>query len=136
MEEIKNKSFTPPWLFKREGGHHQFKMVIPGITYQLFLGKVMPSALRAMCTARSPNGLIYMSARTDEINLEGTLKMLKNSRRVGKLAKSDRAILSDDPLSDASCLMFELPAVRIRRRVDSGDARVRQIAANCGCSAS
>lgn len=95
MEEMKNKSFTPPWLFKREGGAHQFKMVIPGITYQLFLGKVIPSALRTMCTAKSTKGLIYMSARTDEINLQGTLEMLKNSRRVGKLATSDRAILSD-----------------------------------------
>jgi hypothetical protein len=87
MEEMKNKSFTPPWLFKREGGHHQFKMIVPGITYQLFVGKVMPTALRGMCTARSPKGLIYMSPKTDDVNLQGTLDMLKNSRRVGKLAK-------------------------------------------------
>lgn len=95
MEEMKNKSFTPPWLFKREGGHHQFKMIVPGVTYQLFLGKVMPTALREMCTARSRNGLIFMSPKTDDVNLQGALDMLKNSRRVGKLAKSDEAIISD-----------------------------------------
>lgn len=88
MEEMKNKSFTPPWLFKREGGHYQFKMIVPGITYQLFLGKVMPTALRSMCTARSPKGLIYMSPKTDDVNLQGTLDMVKNSRRVAGTSPS------------------------------------------------
>jgi hypothetical protein len=99
MEQMKNKSFTPPWLFKHEGGYHQFKMIVPGITYQLFLGKVMPTALPEMCTARSPKGLIYMSPKTDDVNLQGTLDMLKNSRRVGKLATSDRAIISDGQIT-------------------------------------
>jgi hypothetical protein len=31
--------------------------------------------------------------RADDVNLQGTLDMLKNSRRVGQLAKSDRAII-------------------------------------------
>jgi hypothetical protein len=52
-----------------------------------------------MCTARSPKGLIYMSPKTDDVNLQGTLDMLKNSR---SLTKSDRAIISDGARSRAS----------------------------------
>jgi hypothetical protein len=40
-----------------------------------------------------------MSPKTDDVNLQGTLDMLKNSRRVGKLAKSDRAIISDGKIT-------------------------------------
>ena len=46
-----------------------------------------------------PKGLIYMSPKTGDVNLQGTLDMLKNSRRVGKLAKSDRAIISDGKIT-------------------------------------
>lgn len=95
MDEMKNKSFTFPWLFKRENGHHQLKVVAPGITYQLFVGNVLPPAPRKMCTLRSKAGFVYMSKRTDDVNLQGNLEMLKTSKRVGKLAKSQDGILSD-----------------------------------------
>jgi hypothetical protein len=32
MDEMKNKFVTFPWFFRREGGHHQFKLIVPGIT--------------------------------------------------------------------------------------------------------
>jgi hypothetical protein len=95
MDEMKNKSFNSPWLFRREDGHHQFKLVIPGITYQLMVGKNIQPVLRDMCTLRSPKGLVYMSPRTDNVNLQSILEMLRTSKRVGKLAKSDNVIISD-----------------------------------------
>jgi hypothetical protein len=48
-----------------------------------------------MCAVRSANGLIYMSRRTDDVNLQSQIDLLRNSKRVGKLAKSEFAILSD-----------------------------------------
>jgi hypothetical protein len=95
MEEMRNKSFTPAWVFRRQDGHHQFKMIIPGITYQLMVGKRLQPVLRQMCTATSPKGLAYMSKRTDDVNLQSQIDLLRKSKRVGKLAKSDLAILSD-----------------------------------------
>jgi hypothetical protein len=83
-EEMKNKFVTSPWCFKREGGHHQFKLIVPGITFQMCVGKIMQPGLRNMCTARSPEGFIYMSSRTDDINVQGNLAMLKTAKRVGK----------------------------------------------------
>jgi hypothetical protein len=93
--ETNNKSFTLPWLFKREGGHHQFKLIVPGLTYLLCVGKSMPDGLRRMCTARSEKGFVYMSERTDGINLRGHLAMLKTSRRLGRLAKTGGILFSD-----------------------------------------
>lgn len=57
---------------KRENGHHQIRLVVPGITYQLFVGEVMlPAELRSMCTLRSERGFVYMSKRTDDVDLQG-----------------------------------------------------------------
>ena len=48
-DEMNNKFVTFPWLWKREGGFHQFKFVVPGITYLLCVGKMVPAEFRDSC---------------------------------------------------------------------------------------
>jgi hypothetical protein len=87
-DELKNKFVTFPWLFKRAGEHHQFKLIVPGVTYQILVGKIIAPALRRMCSGTSPAGYVYMSEDTDKITMEANAAMPKNSRRVGKLAEA------------------------------------------------
>jgi hypothetical protein len=55
----------------------------------------MIPGLRAMCTAVSPEGFVYMEQKTDEINMQGNVEMLKTSKRTGKLANRNEALLTD-----------------------------------------
>jgi hypothetical protein len=49
------------------GRYHVHKLVIPGVTFRLIVGKVMPAVMRSACIFRSPQNLIYFSDRWDEM---------------------------------------------------------------------
>ena len=86
-DEMQNNFVTFPWLWKREGGFHQYKLVVPGITYILCVGKMVHQDFRDSCLSKSANGAIFMTPATDDANIQSNVAMLKNSRRVGKLAR-------------------------------------------------
>ena len=91
-DEMNNKFVTFPWLWKRDGGFHRFKFVVPGITYLLCVGKMVPAEFRDSCASKSANGAIFMTPATDEANLQSNLGMLRTSQRVGKLARTGGVI--------------------------------------------
>ncbi len=95
MDEMNNKYVTFPWLYKHDGRARQFKMIVPGIAFHLFVGRALPPTVRSMCAARSEQGFIYMSQRADKMNMHDNLALLKRARRVGKLATKRGVILSD-----------------------------------------
>jgi hypothetical protein len=82
---------TFPFLKSREPGFRQYRFSIPGITFQLFLGKGMPYALRRLCSVRSPKRHILMTADVDDLNMKDGASLVAKTRKAGVLAKPDRS---------------------------------------------
>ncbi len=63
------KSFHPAMIFPRgvkRDTCHEYKFLVPGITFQLFLGSQLEPIMRRLCTWRSPEGFIFVSAEQSE----------------------------------------------------------------------
>jgi len=91
MERLRNMLITFPFLKSREPGFRQYRFSIPGITFQLFLGKSMPYALRRLCSVRSPKRHILMTEDVDDLNMKDGASLVAKTRKAGVLAKPDRS---------------------------------------------
>jgi hypothetical protein len=58
-DEGANEGVLFPYHSKKESGCNQYRFLIPGIIFQLFVGKTMPVTLRACCVAQSDRHPIF-----------------------------------------------------------------------------
>ena len=72
-----------PYLYRKAEYRH-YKFVVPGLTFDMFLGRVVPRSYRNACTTR--RGWLYMSAGGDAGKLELMETMARRAERRGKLA--------------------------------------------------
>ncbi len=60
---------------------------VPGLTFDLFVGKSMDASRRAMCILRSPSQLVFMADTMDSQIVHEFGMMMSTAKPVGKLAK-------------------------------------------------
>jgi hypothetical protein len=63
---------------------HQF--YVPGLTYKLFVGKMLPDHLRRTCLIVSPERMIFVSVKLAEKAMESFARQSAASKPKGKLA--------------------------------------------------
>ena len=88
MERLRNMLMVLPFFKNREPGFRQYRFTIPGITFQLFVGKEMPYELRRLCI-HSPERHILMTPDVDDLNMSDGAKLISKTRKVGALARPD-----------------------------------------------
>jgi hypothetical protein len=70
-----------PFLKNRESTHRQYKFLIPGLGFELFVGRAIPAPVRRMCMVRSPEGLLFTSEKMEEATLAEMAKLLLRPRQ-------------------------------------------------------
>ena len=88
MSRMPNMLLVFPYLKSRDAGYRQYRFTIPGITFQLFLGKSMPFALKRLAI-QAPERHILMTSDVDNLNMSDAAKLISRTRKVGALAKED-----------------------------------------------
>ena len=87
------KNETPPLICtfpvggRVEAGYYSYSFWIPGLSFDLFLGKRMPNAIRAICSVRTPGQLLYISDRYQEKLLAGAVPLIRKSKPTLKLER-------------------------------------------------
>ncbi len=69
----------------RKTPYHRFNFIIPGVCFDLFVGKMMEPYIQRTCTLRSQGKLIFLSDHVDSKARSDILKALETSRPGGKL---------------------------------------------------
>jgi hypothetical protein len=88
MEEIRNANIVFPYSSGQQPGWHRYTLVIPGITFWLFLGNRIPPAIRRACCLRSDTRLLLSSDEVDKANVQMNIGLFARSRAVGIAAQS------------------------------------------------
>lgn len=66
---------------QRFRGAHAWRFTIPGVAFDLFLGKLMPKPIRKMCILRSPRNLIFITEKVDERLAEAIVELARKAIR-------------------------------------------------------
>ena len=88
MDPMLNRVTTFPWLFTRNEMFRQYRSVVLGFTFQLFVGKEFPPGLCHMCSVRTPERFVYMTPDADSVNVKNMAALVKKTRTVGSLARA------------------------------------------------
>lgn len=64
-----------PFRKTADSRFHHYWLAVPGITFELFVGKSIPSDVRALCTVRSPERFLFSSTIIDEVNFIHGLRL-------------------------------------------------------------
>lgn len=88
MERLRNMLLVFPFFKNREAGFRQYRFTIPGITFQLFVGKQMPYELRRL-SIQEPERHVLMTPDVDDLNMSDGAKLIAKTRKVGALARPD-----------------------------------------------
>ena len=98
LEDDTNGTIALPWLLDKTTGYRRYRFVIPGVTFLLFVGGMIPQDFRQICTVR--RGTIYMSASLDEdwermitagarnVQLKGELSRMQTARQARSVSDS------------------------------------------------
>lgn len=65
LETERNAMMLLPWLSDHEA-YHKYAFVIPGVTFQVLIGKNIPSHVRDCCMVHSPQNYLFMSRAREE----------------------------------------------------------------------
>jgi hypothetical protein len=87
MEEFRNGTTVFPYLRYHKSGFRQFCFTVPGITFFLFTGKTIPEPIRQFCSAQSSERYLFMVEEVDKGNAQRNIKLFKETKKVGSLAK-------------------------------------------------
>jgi hypothetical protein len=93
MEERRNAMMIFPFLSARDNGWRQYRCVVPGITFVLFVGKAIPKEIRRLCCAKSSERVICSIDEIDKGNTQAGAAVLARSRQVGA---ASREVLPED----------------------------------------
>jgi len=74
-----------PWLYRRQSEFRQYRFVVPGIAFQMIVGKGIPPTLRALCTWRSTNHLVYTSDSLRDSIMDGMARLASKAAPKGRL---------------------------------------------------
>ena len=83
LDGMHNRLAAFPWFFNRTREYKSYKCMVPGLTYQMFFGQLIPPGQRRICSARQ--GFIYMTEGGDAQKLKTMAVMSKRATRRGKL---------------------------------------------------
>ena len=83
--EERNQFMVFPFLKNHTGRFRQYKFTVPGLTFQLFVGKKIPNDVRALCSVRSKARYIFMAKVMDDMNLSDMGSLISTTRTVGDL---------------------------------------------------
>ena len=83
LDELHNQVVVMPYLYRKAEYRH-YKFVVPGLAFDMFLGKVIPRSYQNACSTQQ--GWLYMSTRGDVGKLQLMETMAKRAERKGKLA--------------------------------------------------
>ena len=86
LDRLPNQVVMMPFLSDRKPEYRRYRFVVTGLTFDMFLGMMIPKPLRRLCSARS--GFLYMSESTDADTLKMTAFLANRAERKGKLAWS------------------------------------------------
>ena len=89
MERIRNMLMVLPFIKSRDAGFRQYRFTIPGITFQLFVGKEMPAELRRL-SIQEPERHILMTPDVDELNMSDGAKLILEDAQ-GRCARATGA---------------------------------------------
>ncbi|PYR06758.1 MAG: hypothetical protein DMF99_25175 [Acidobacteria bacterium] len=89
MDRMRNMLMTFPFLKSRQPEFRQYRFTIPGITFQLFVGKNTPYALRRL-SVQSPERHMLMTPDVDDLNTLDGATLISKTRKVGALARPDQ----------------------------------------------
>ncbi len=78
---LANEYAVLPFLKNRESTHRQYKFLIPGLGFELFVGKAIPASVRRMCMVRSPEGFLFTSEKMEEATLAEMAKLVLRPRQ-------------------------------------------------------
>jgi hypothetical protein len=73
---LANEYAVLPFLKARRADCDQYKLLIPGLGFEMFVGKDIPAGVRAMCLIRSPQGFLFTSDRMEEATLVELAKLV------------------------------------------------------------
>jgi hypothetical protein len=79
-----NKMMLFPWRDHHDSYFHH-KFVVPGLRFQLFLGKGIPAHVRDLCAARSEQHPIFVSTQAEMHTLKSAATMTSTAKPKGKL---------------------------------------------------
>ena len=77
------------WFFNRTPEYGSYKFIVTGLTFQMFVGMMIPKPIRRICSAR--RGFRYMSEDRDA-QLKTMAVMAKRAERKGNLAKEPQPV--------------------------------------------
>lgn len=86
MARLRNMLMVFPFFKNRSVGFRQYRFTVPGITFQLFLGKRMPAELQRLAI-HSPEQNVLMSSDIDDVNMGDAAKLISRTRKRGALAR-------------------------------------------------
>lgn len=90
LDDMHNRVSAMPWFFNRTPEYRSYKLIVTGLTFQLFVGMMIPKRIRRICSARQ--GFLYMSEEHDA-DLVRTMAVMANSAEgKGKLAKKPQPV--------------------------------------------
>lgn len=87
MEAMRNMVIVFPFFKNRHAGFRQYRFTVPGITYQLFVGKGLPKDMRGLCSVRSRGRFVFMVPDVDATNMGDMAAVVNKTRTVGSLAR-------------------------------------------------
>ena len=90
LDDLHNRVGVLPWYFNRTAEYKSYKFLVPGLTFHMFFGMMIPKPQRRICSARQ--GFLYMTEDGDAARLKMMAVMAKRAERKGKLAKEPRPV--------------------------------------------
>jgi len=81
-----NEYMVLPFLKDRRPTYRQYRFVVPGLGFDLFIGKAITQPIRTMCTVRSPLRFLFSSPKMEQAGLAGMARLVRKARVVGDLA--------------------------------------------------
>jgi hypothetical protein len=73
-----------PFFNMRKHTYRHYSFTVPGLRFDMMVGKGMPAGFRKMCLVHSVEHVVFTSPDADEANLAGAARLLAGSRRVRK----------------------------------------------------
>ena len=72
-----------PFDKARTTTHRQYKFLVPGLGFELFTGKGLPSSVRQMCIIRSAERKLFISPKMEEQTLNGMAELAGKAKKIG-----------------------------------------------------
>ncbi len=76
MEPALNEFASLPFLKAKTSDQRQYRFGVPGLAFEMFVGKRMKDSVRPFCIVRSPQGHLFTSKKMEEATLLDAARMV------------------------------------------------------------